>query len=108
MTAVGSKADRHAARAAVTAYHEACLSELVSHVAEAIDAHRVGQLTAYDVDEIIHQYHRAARQLWTFCWAAGGVEVAVGTIERQAAPGNCATDWWDVGAPRGRREGPDR
>lgn len=110
MTAVGSKADRHAARDVVAAYHDACLAELVTHVAAAIDAFRAGQLTPFDVDEIIHRYHRAAQQLWTFCWSTGSgaqVEFAAGTIEHLADEDR-PIDWWDRGASRRRWDGPAR
>jgi hypothetical protein len=30
------------------------------------------QCDAFADDEVIHQYHRAARELWKFCWIPGG------------------------------------
>ena len=44
-------------------YHEAKLSELVAHVAEAIDRFRGGELDAFDVDHVLYQYSRAAKEL---------------------------------------------
>ena len=59
---VGTKAERQAARKAVSDYHEAQLGELIEHVAMAIDRYRTGEVDAYTVDETIHHYHRAARE----------------------------------------------
>jgi hypothetical protein len=64
---VSQKSDRQQAREAVAAYHEAELAELVAHVAEAIDRFRSGELRAFDVDEVLSQYSRAAKALWKFC-----------------------------------------
>lgn len=57
-------------------YHEARLGELIGIVAAAIDRHRAGEIDAYAVDETIHHYHRAARELWKFCWSGGGERTA--------------------------------
>ena len=67
--AVGTKAERRAAREHVTAYHEARLGELIEYITAAVDRYRAGEIDAYDVDEAIHHYHRAARELWKFCWS---------------------------------------
>lgn len=98
---VGTKAERRAARERVAAYHEARLAELIGHVADAVDRFRAGDVDAYDVDETIHQYHRAARELWKFCWAgsAAQVELVTYALDRLAEDGD-AIDWWQRGAPR--------
>ncbi len=86
------------------AYHEACLGGLLERVAAAVDGLRAGQLDVFTVDEVVHHYHRAARQLWTFCWAPGGatdLEIAAGTIETLAAEGR-EIDWWQRSAPPDR------
>ena len=69
---MGTKAGRHAARERVSAFHQAQLAELLSHVAAAIDRYRDGEIDACAVDETIHHYHRAAGQLWKFCFSRGG------------------------------------
>ena len=66
---MGAKAERRAAREQVSAYHQARLAELLSHVAAAIDRYRHGEI---DACETIHHYHRAAGQLWKFCFSRGG------------------------------------
>jgi hypothetical protein len=99
---VGTKSERRAAREVVAAYHEARLAELVARVAEAVDRHRAGKLDAFEVDEVIHHYHRAARKLWTFCDQSGAaVEITAYAIKRMADEGE-TIDWWDRGEPRRR------
>jgi hypothetical protein len=99
---VGSKRERRADRALVSAYHQARLGELVEHVADAVDRFRAGELDAYAVDEVLHQYRRAARELWKFCWLAGagaGVELTARVLRDMADEGE-SIDWWtrDVAA----------
>lgn len=43
---VATKAERRAARERVSAYHQAQLAELLSHVAAAIDRYRAGEIDA--------------------------------------------------------------
>ena len=73
---MGSKSERRAVRELVSGYHETQLASLLEHVTAAIDAHRAGTLDVHDVDEVIHQYHRAARELWKFCWFGGGARTS--------------------------------
>ena len=94
---VPSKSERQAARSVVGEYHDAQLRELVDHVADAVDRYRAGDLTAFEVDHILFQYSRAAKELWKFCNHLP-VEVAVAGI-RQHPP----SDWWERGAPKERR-----
>jgi len=100
---VGSKSERRAARELVARYHEAQLAILLEHVAGAIDAHRAGALEVHDVDEVIHHYHRAARELWKFCWSGGvgtHIEIVARLIEQPIDDED--VDWWQRGAPRER------
>ena len=100
--AVGTKAERRAASERVAAYHEARLGELIEYITAAIDRYRAGEIDAYTVDETIHHYHRAARELWKFCWSGGAdLEYVADTIDHQATEGT-VTDWWQRGAPRER------
>lgn len=94
---MSQKSDRQQAREAVAAYHEAGLAELVAHVAEAIDRFRSDELTALDVDEVVFQYSRAAKELWKFC-NMGNVQVTAGQLH--GAP---PIDWWERGTPRRAR-----
>jgi hypothetical protein len=104
---VGDRTGRRAAREAVAAYHQARLDELVGYVASAIDGWRAGSLDAHDVDEVLHHYQRAARELWKFCWSTGSgshVEFIAHQL-RQMADENQVIDWWDRGTPLRRTTG---
>ena len=89
---MSGKSERAAAREAVAAYHEASLAELLTHVAEAIDDFRGGRIDAFEVDQALFQYSRAARELWKFCNATDVEWTA--EFARERPP----TDWWERGA----------
>nr|NLD41046.1 hypothetical protein [Actinomycetales bacterium] len=67
MTERERKAARRAAVEVVGSYHAEQLTALVARVGEAVDGHRAGDLDAWDVDQLIFQYSRAAKELWKFC-----------------------------------------
>ena len=93
---MGTKAERRAAGAHVTAYHDARLGELIEYITAAVDGYRAGEIDAYDVDEAIHHYHRAARELWKFCWSGGGgthTEIIAHVLDRMATDGE-SINWW--------------
>ncbi|KQP63513.1 hypothetical protein [Nocardioides sp. Leaf285] len=98
---MSQKSDRRQAREAVAAYHEAELAGLVARVAEAVDRFRSGELKAFDVDEVLFQYSRAAKELWKFC-NIGNVQVTAGQL--LGAP---PIDWWERGTPRRARRSVD-
>jgi hypothetical protein len=93
---VSDKSQRRAARSVVADYHHAQLEELVARVGEAVDRHRAGELDAFDVDQVLFQYSRAAKELWKFCNYLE-VEVAAAMIREQSPH-----DWWERGAPSKR------
>lgn len=97
------KARRRSARVLVATYHEAKLAELVEHAREGFDCYDAGEIDAFELDDLVHRYTRAARELWRFCGQTGGdVERAAGMLEWMAAEGE-AIDWWERGASRRRR-----
>jgi hypothetical protein len=92
----GTKERRRVARVLVATYYEAELARLLEHVAEAIERYRVGELDVHDVDEVIHRYKKAARELWKFCFLGGSgayVETVAATLERLTEEGD-RPDWW--------------
>ena len=91
---MSGKSERQKARAAVAAYHEACLSDLVTHVGGAIDRFRDGELDAFDVDSVLFQYSRAARELWKFC------NITDVDMTAQFVGDRPSIDWWERGAPK--------
>ena len=100
---VDSKAERRAARARVGAYHEAKLVELIEHVRQALARYEAGEIDAFDLDDVIHHYKRAARELWKFCSGTGSdALVAAHTLDFWETEGELP-DWWQAGAPGRRR-----
>jgi hypothetical protein len=99
---MATKAERRAARERVSGYHESQLAGLLGHVGAEIDRYRVGEIDTYAADETIHHYHRAAAELWKFCFARGGgahVEFVADLLDRMTADAE-TIDWWERGAPR--------
>jgi hypothetical protein len=80
----------------VEQYHPAALRDLVARVGEAVDRYRAGELDAFDVDRVLFQYSRAAKELWKYCNYLQ-VEIARAMIQDQPPH-----DWWERGAPRER------
>src|SRR3984957_1312867 len=102
---MGTSAERRAARERVSTYHQSQLTELLTHGAAAIDRYGAGEIDAYAVDETIHHHHRAAGELWKFCFARGGgthAEFIAGLLDRMAGDAE-PIDWWERGAPRQRQ-----
>lgn len=93
---MSTKSERRAARGVVAAYHEAQLGELVGRVGQALDRFRAGDLDAFDTDQVIFQYSRAAKELWKFCNLSDVVFTA--QVVAEQAP----QDWWERGAPQRR------
>lgn len=91
---MSTKSERKASREAVVAYHEARLAELIRHVGEAVDRFRADELDAFETDQVIFQYSRAAKELWKFCNLTDVVFTAEVIGERAPA------DWWERGAPK--------
>jgi hypothetical protein len=97
-----TKAERRAARALIGAYHEARLAELIEHVRAALAHYDAGEIDAFDVDDVIHNYTRSARELWKFCSGTGSDALfAARTLEYWEAERE-PPDWWEAGAPRRR------
>ena len=98
----GTKAERQAARERVSAYHQAELAELLTNVVAAVDRYRAGEVDACTLDEMIHHYHRAAGELWKFCFSGGGgshAEFIAGVLDRMAADAE-TIDWWERATPQ--------
>jgi hypothetical protein len=93
-----AKTERREAQERVAAYYESCLSELINQVGSELDRYRVGESDVAEMDAVLFQYHRSARELWKFCWAGGGsqIEWIAQLINDTAEP----VDWWQRGAPR--------
>jgi hypothetical protein len=72
------------------------LAVLVERVGDVIDCFRVGELDAFDVDQVLFQYARAAKELWEFC-NLGDPELAANIMCERSA-----VNWRERRAPRKR------
>lgn len=63
-------------------------------VGEAVDRFRAGELDAFDTDQTIFRYNRAAKELWRFCNLTDLVSTAEVIGERTPV------DWWERGVPK--------
>ena len=97
-----TKAQRRADRDRVGAYHDQQLAKLLEHVREGFARWDAGEINAFELDEVIHHYKRAAQKLWNACVVGGAhTERLARVLAQQAAEGE-ETDWWELGAPRRR------
>lgn len=99
---MAGKSERQIAQAAVAQYHEAQLSALVEHVGQGVDRFRRGELDAFEMDQVLFQYSRAAKDLWKFC-NLGDTELAASLIADHPP-----SDWWAKADPTARRSRPKR
>lgn len=99
-TAASSKSSRRADLALVGAYYEARLAELLEIVREGFARYDAGELDSFELDDLIHRYKRATRELWKFAGNATGssAHFVARTIEELEAGGE-AIDWWERGNP---------
>ncbi|MEO5743512.1 MAG: hypothetical protein ABIQ53_02825 [Terracoccus sp.] len=93
---MSAKSDRQTAREAVVKYHESQLAALQERVGAALDRFRAGELDAFEIDQVLFQYSRAAKELWKFC-NLGESELAADFVRERPV-----VDWWERGAPRQR------
>jgi len=85
---VSARSEHQQTREAAAAYHGAALTELIAHVAGAIDRFREGEMDAFEVDHILFQYSRAAKELWKFCNMTN-IEFTSSLVREQR---DCCTD----------------
>ena len=90
---MSNRSERAAASRDVSAYHEACLLQLIQRVGIAVDQARSGELSPFDVDQDLFQYSRAAKELWKFCNTTDVEFVAELIRDRDSEP----IDWWERG-----------
>lgn len=85
-------------------YHEQQLRILLERVRSGFVRLDAGEIDAFDLDELIDRYQRAARELWKFCGQSGSQWLtAARTLEFLKEQGEEPPDWWAAGEPRRRR-----
>lgn len=95
----GSREQRRADLALVTGYHEAQLAKLLRRLQEGFRRFEAGEINAFELDELIHHYKRAARELWKFCGDHSGsrVRFTARALEEFGEDAD-SIDWWERGA----------
>jgi hypothetical protein len=91
--------------ALVIGYHEARLADLLERVRDGFERYDAGKLDAFELDELIHRYKKATRELWKFCGDVTGSRAGfiARTLEEMQERGE-TIDWWERGNPeRSRR-----
>ena len=97
------RAQRRAARTTIAAYHEAQLGLLLERVRDGFACLDGGEIDAFELDELIHRYKQAARELWKFCNLSGRSPMsALHALELRREQGE-EPDWWEAGQRRRRR-----
>ncbi len=87
----------------ITSYHEAQLGKLLEHVERGFERYRAGEINAFELDDLIHHYKRAARELWKFCGdLRGSAARSTARALRQMAEAAEEIDWWTRGQPPNR------
>ncbi len=79
----GEKARRRAARQEIVAYHEAALTELIGHLRIALARFEVGEVDAFEVDDVVHTTGRPIHGPSTAVTetSAGGATSSRGSME---------------------------
>jgi len=95
------KAERQAARELVGRYHREELHKLLDHVRDGFTRLDAGDIDEFELDQLIHQYKKAATQLWSFCGTSGGQWLqAAKSLRYHEAAGEPVRDWWEEATPR--------
>lgn len=98
-----SQSERRAYVALVVGYHEAQLADLLERVRDGFERYDAGELDAFELDELIHRYKKATRELWKLCGNVTGSRAGIvaRTLEETQKRGE-TIDWWERGNPERR------
>jgi hypothetical protein len=100
-SATGRREQRRADLALVTGYHETQLAKLLERVQEGFRRFEAGEISAFELDDLIHHYKHAARELWNFCGDLSGSRVRfTARMLREFGEEADSIDWWERGNPR--------
>lgn len=89
-----------AERERVGRYYEEQLAALLERVRGGFAQYDAGKLDAFELDDLIHRYKRATRELWKLCGSVTGHQAGIvaRTIDNMEADGD-SIDWWQRGNP---------
>jgi hypothetical protein len=94
------KAARRAARELIGSYHQTQLRILLGHVRAGFAQLDAGEIDEFELDDLIHRYKRAAKELWKFCGSTGGQWLQAASTLTYLRDRGEEPDWWASSAPR--------
>ena len=100
LDSANDKTRRSAARQLIGVYHEEQLAQLLGHVRSGLARLDAGDIDVFELDELIHRYHRCAQKLWSFCGSSGGHWLQAAQTIRHLRETGEEPDWWAAGAPQ--------
>jgi len=92
--ALSDRTERREALAIVGAYHQEHLRSLLEHVRDGFTKLDAGEVDEFELDDLIHHYKRAAKQLWLFCGSTGSHVLLAAAAIAQMRNGGEERDWW--------------
>jgi len=92
--ASSDRTKRREALAIVGAYNQEQLRSLLEHVREGFTKLDAGEVDEFELDDLIHRYKRAAKQLWLFCESTGSQVLHAAAAIAQMRNGGEERDWW--------------
>lgn len=93
---------RREAREVIGAYHEQQLRGLLENVREGFARLDAGEIDAFELDDLVHRYKRAANELWKFCGSSGSQWLQAAKTLAYLRERGEEPDWWAASAPRQR------
>ena len=102
MAVSDDKARRENARAAVAAYHRRELRILLEHVRDGFAELDAGSIDEFELDDLIHRYKQAAKDLWMFCGTTGAQVLGAADALAYRREHGELIDWRGQRAPRPR------
>ncbi len=92
--ALSDRTERREALAIVGAYHQEHLRSLLEHVRVGFIKLDAGEVDEFELDDLIHRYKGAAKQLWLFCGSTGSHVLHAAAAIAQMRNGGEERDWW--------------
>ena len=102
MAVSNDKARLEQARATVAEYHRRELRILLEHVRDGFAELDAGSIDEFELDDLIHRYKRAAKDLWVFCGATSAQVLSAADALAYREKHDEPIDWWGQRAPRPR------
>jgi hypothetical protein len=97
------RARQSEARKVIGEYHEQQQRVLLERVRAGLARLDAGEIDPFELDELIHHYHRASQKLWAFCQRRSGQALRAVALLELAREDDDEYDWWEIGDADRRR-----